>query len=263
MALFVVLGWIETRVSDPFIDMKLMRQRNILITNIVIFIVGFQMFMVYQSLAAMVMSPPPVGFSASITEAGLLQLPSALVQLILAPLIGILIIKIGMKRPMIVGMFILFAGYLYFYYMLNTPGIYDRLHLMLGVSIVSIGMVMAMVGTINMVLASTPREYTGISTGMNSLFRMIGGVIGPVLAGVLMTDYTTKIPVDPVHHIFITIPAMAAYENIIMIAAAAALVSAFILFFTKDILLARERKGGPGGDGPGNKPKGDAGNDGA
>ena len=253
MIMFVVFGWIETKVSDPFIDMKLMKKRNIWVTNIVIFIVGFQMFMIYQSLAAMVMSPAPVGFSATITDAGIIQLPSALVQLILAPLVGILIIKVGMKRPMIVGMFVLFLGYLYFYYVLKTPDIYDKLHLMLGISIVSIGMVLGMVGTINMILASTPLEYTGISTGMNSLFRMTGGVMGPVLAGVLMTEYTTKVIVDPVHNISISIPAMVAYEYIVIIAAVAALVSALMMFLTKDIFLAKERKGGPGKEVPARK----------
>ena len=197
------------------------------------------------------MSPPPVGFSATITEAGLLQLPSALVQLVLAPLVGILIVKVGMKRPMVVGMLVLMGGYLFFYYMLETPAIYDRLHLMLGVSIISIGMVLAMVGTINMVLASTPREYTGISTGMNSLFRMTGGVIGPVVAGVLMTDLATEIPVDPVHHIFVSVPSLAAYEYIVLIAAAAAVVSAVVLLFTEDIFLSREGRGGPGNKGSG------------
>jgi MFS family permease len=254
--MFVVFGWIETKVKDAFVDMKLMKERNILVTNIVIFIIGFQMFMVYQSLAAMVMSPPPVGFSSSITDAGLLQLPSALVQLVLAPLIGILIVKVGMKRPMVAGMFILLAGYLYFYYMLRTPAMYDAVHLMLGISIVSVGMVLGMVGTVNMVLASTPREYTGVSTGMNSLFRMTGGVIGPVVAGVFMTEYTTKITVNPLYHITVSVPSAAAYEYIVLIAAAAAIVSAVAMLFTRDIFLGKERPAGKG-DGPA-KPGGDA-----
>ena len=243
LVMFIVFGWIETKVSDPFIDMALMKKRNILVTNIVIFIVGFQMFMVYQSLAAMVMSPKPIGFSASITDAGLIQLPSALIQLVLAPLIGILIIKVGMKRPMIVGMFVLALGYLYMYYILNHEEMYNQLNVMVGISIIAIGMVTGMVGTVNMVLASTPREYTGISTGMNSLFRMTGGVIGPVLAGVLMTDYTTSIVVDPVHHISMTIPDMVAYEYIVGIAAVAAVISALIMFAANDIFLEKEKKG--------------------
>jgi MFS family permease len=243
--MFILFGWIETKVSDPFIEMHLMKKRNIWVTNVVIFIVGFQMFMVYQSIAALVMSPKPIGFSATITDAGLIQLPSALIQLVLAPLIGVIIIKVGMKRPMIAGMFVLALGYLYMYYIFNHEEMYNQLNVMIGISIIAIGMVAGMVGTINMVLASTPREYTGISTGMNSLFRMTGGVIGPVLAGVLMTDYTTSIIVDPVHHISISIPSMMAYKYIVLIAAFAAILSAIIMFATKDIFLEKGKKDGP------------------
>jgi MFS family permease len=243
--MFILFGWIETKVSDPFIEMHLMKKRNIWVTNIVIFIIGFQMFLVYQSIAALVMSPKPIGFNASITDAGLIQLPSALIQLVLAPLIGVIIIKVGMKRPMIAGMFVLALGYLYLYYIFNHEEMYNQLNLMVGISIIAIGMVAGMVGTINMVLASTPREYTGISTGMNSLFRMTGGVIGPVLAGVLMTEYTTSIIVDPVHHISISIPSMMAYEYIVLIAAAAAILSAIVMFATNDIFLEKGKKDGP------------------
>ncbi len=46
-----------------------------------------------------------------------------------------------------------------------------------------------MVGIINMLVAVTPQEKMGISTGMNQLFRNVGSVIAPAIAGVIETGY--------------------------------------------------------------------------
>ena len=40
------------------------------------------------------------------------------------------------------------------------------------------------VGSMNVVLASTPKQFSGISLGMTLLIYLIGASIGPVIAGI-------------------------------------------------------------------------------
>jgi hypothetical protein len=54
-----------------------------------------------------------------------------------------------------------------------------------------------MVSMINVVVESCSREEFGAASGMNTLFRIIGGSIGPVLAAVVLAGYTFDFPVAP------------------------------------------------------------------
>jgi hypothetical protein len=42
------------------------------------------------------------------------------------------------------------------------------------------------VGGFDIVLQSTPRKFSGISLGMTVLFNLVGGSVGPAVAGIYM-----------------------------------------------------------------------------
>ena len=42
------------------------------------------------------------------------------------------------------------------------------------------------IGSVNVVLTSTPRQFSGISLGMNLLIYLIGASVGPVIAGIYL-----------------------------------------------------------------------------
>lgn len=45
------------------------------------------------------------------------------------------------------------------------------------------------IGSVNVVLTSTPKQFSGISLGMNLLIYLIGASVRPVIAG---TSYASK-----------------------------------------------------------------------
>jgi len=53
-------------------------------------------------------------------------------------------------------------------------------------SIIAAGLSLTQVGGFNIVLESTPRQFSGISLGMTVLFNLIGSSIGPAIAGIYM-----------------------------------------------------------------------------
>src|SRR3712207_4882087 len=90
--LVVAAIWLraETVVPEPLIDLRLLRLRAVLMTNLATFLIGFAMFAAFALIPRFVQAPESTGygFGDSVTTAGLLLLPSALIQLAVGPLAG-------------------------------------------------------------------------------------------------------------------------------------------------------------------------------
>ena len=52
--------------------------------------------------------------------------------------------------------------------------------------IVAAGLALMQIGSVNIVLTSTPKQFSGISLGMNLLIYLIGSSVGPVIAGIYL-----------------------------------------------------------------------------
>jgi MFS family permease len=60
--------------------------------------------------------------------------------------------------------------------------------------LVAIGLALMQIGSVNVVLISTPKQFSGISLGMNLLIYLLGASIGPVIAGTYMQ--ANQIPIE-------------------------------------------------------------------
>jgi len=108
LALFIV---IEKRSPSPLVDFALMLDRRILLANIMIMIVGFSMFTVFQTIPILVQNPQPVGFGGDPISAAKVQVPFALIFLIVGPASGIIISKLGTMKPLIIGTIVSAIGF--------------------------------------------------------------------------------------------------------------------------------------------------------
>jgi len=52
--------------------------------------------------------------------------------------------------------------------------------------IVAAGLALMQIGSVNIVLTSTPKQFSGISLGINPLIYLIGSSVGPVIAGIYL-----------------------------------------------------------------------------
>jgi len=184
-ALFLV---VESRVSQPMINLTVLSKRNVLFTNVTAFVVGLGMFMMFQAIVYLVRSPPPIGFGSSIFDAGLLYVPGSILLLVAGPLAGVVVSKRGAKLPLVLGSVVLSASFLYFYLQHDT-----KLQVVFGLMVMSLGMGFMMVSMINIIIQSVRQAETGMATAMNTLFRTTGGVVGPTIAGVFLAQYVSPL----------------------------------------------------------------------
>jgi MFS family permease len=214
---FVLFVIIERREKYPLVDFKLMLHKSILPASLIIMLVGFSMFMVFQTIPILVRNPEPLGFGEDAISAGKVQLPFAIVLLIFGPTSGFIVSKLGSLKPIIFGTIITTAGFIGLLLFHST-----ELLVSVNLGILSTGLSLTSVGAMNVIILSTPRQFSGISLGMSSLMRIVGASIGPALAGMYMQTNQTSLNIDGIMNYF---PSSMSFDLIFLSAVIVSIIS--------------------------------------
>jgi len=174
---------VETRVPVPLIDMQMMRLRGVWTTNVVGAFVGFGMFASFGFLPQFLQTPSAAGygFDATITESGHLLLPSAVASFVVGFLTARLIGRFGARLVIVTGTLISGAAFASMALFHDTTA-----QLYAATTAQGLGSGLVFSSLAGVVIASVPREQTGVASGMNANIRTIGGSIGSaVMAGIV------------------------------------------------------------------------------
>ncbi|MCU0861960.1 MAG: MFS transporter, partial [Methanomassiliicoccales archaeon] len=186
--------------------------------------VGMSMFLLFQTLPFFLMSPAQVG-GFGVTDAfmiGVYMFPSAVAQLIFAPLAGKWSKTVGADKVLIAGLLLLTGG------MLMLSFWHDALwQVMASVFVAGVGLGFSMVSLINVVAMSCPRKEFGVASGMNTLFRVVGGSIGPVLGAVITSAFLVSY-LPPGSPFPIEIPGEQGYVAVFLVGSLIAFIGAVI-----------------------------------
>jgi EmrB/QacA subfamily drug resistance transporter len=212
LALAAVWVWVEGRVEQPLVEIRVLRRRPVLMTNITAVLVGFGMFASFLLVPQLAQTPQRFGygFSASVTGSGLLMLPSTLVMLVAGPWAGRLAAG-SPRRPLVLGSLAMCVAFI----------VYAAAHgseweICVGGALTGLGIGFAYASMANLVVESVPPDEVGIATGINTIMRTLGGALGAELVATLLTAKT--IAGTP-------IPSEAAYTDAFAVAAVASLLA--------------------------------------
>jgi MFS family permease len=178
LVLFVI---VERRSRSPLVNFQLLTNNTILSANIILVIAFLSMFTVFQTIPVLVRSPQPFGFGESVITTASIQLPFMIVFLLFAPSSGFIISKLGNVKPTIIGSIVSAVGFSSLL-IFHSNGSLVAINL----AVIAVGLSLMQVGGFDIVLQSTPRKFSGISLGMTVLFTLIGGSVGPAVAGIIM-----------------------------------------------------------------------------
>jgi MFS family permease len=226
---FALFLLIERREHYPLIDLQLLGNKVILPSILIILIVGLSNFMVFQTIPILVRNPEPLGFGSDVIDAGTIQLPFALVFLVLGPTSGFIISRLGSLRPVVVGTSIMTASFMGLVFFHNSP-----IAISINLGVLATGLSFAAIGAMNVIILATPKEYTGISLGIATQVRVIGSAIGPALAAMYMQASQTVIGVGSISRSY---PSDLAF---VMIFSSATVITASSIFLS---VLLRRRAG--------------------
>ncbi|VFJ14149.1 MFS transporter [Candidatus Nitrosocosmicus franklandus] len=177
---------IERRMKNPFVNLKLLKNRILLPSYIILIATGITMFMMYPTIVQLVRSPNPLGFGGSSVDAANVQLPFMISFLVFASITPFIINKIGGLKPIIIGGIVSITGALGLLAFHAT-----EFSVSINLAILASGLSLIMTSSWNLVVSLSPKEYAGISVGVGALLLFIGMAIGPALAGVYMANHET------------------------------------------------------------------------
>ncbi len=200
---------IEKRLTFPLIDLKVLADKILLPSNIIMIIVGVSTFMVYQTIPILIRSPRPLGFGGDAITIAAVQLPFMIASLVVSAAGGFFLSRLGNLNLTAIGTIICTVG---FFSILNFHGTESMISATL--AIISVGLSFAIVGCFNVILMSSPQKVQGVSLGISVLLMLVGNSLGPSLAGMYQQMYQNTIP-----SLAGSFPSAQAYNQIFLTAA--------------------------------------------
>lgn len=191
LALFVVWGAVELRVEQPMVDMRMLARRTVLFTNLTALISGFALYMTWVILPQLFQLPrglPPdlasladYGFGTTVTMAGVWILPTSAAVLVGGPVAGLLGRRFGSRGPLVAGMLMVAAGAAGIALFHETAAQVATAFTLCGLGI---GFAFAVMP--KLIVDSVEPSESAVANGMNTVIRVVGGVIGAQVGAVLL-----------------------------------------------------------------------------
>jgi MFS transporter, DHA2 family, multidrug resistance protein len=170
----------EFTVKEPLIDLRLLKNHNFAISNIIMFIFSLGMFGSTFLLPLYLQNS--LGYTAIM--AGAVFLPVGIIQGVMSPLAGFLGDKANPKIPIFIGIFLLAASFF-----LNSYLSYLTEHnfIMLALYMRGLGMGLIFTPLSALSLSEIPREKMAQASGILNVIRQLGGSFGVAILATLLT----------------------------------------------------------------------------
>jgi MFS family permease len=223
LILFII---IERRIDQPLINFKLFSNRTILCANLIILLIGFTHFMIFQSIPILARNPEPLGFGLDAASTGNIQLPFAIIFALFGPTSGIIISRMGSLKPIILGAIITSISFLFMLFV-HT----NEYYISAALAIFATGLSFTAIGAMNIIILFTPPNYIGTSTGLSVLIRILGSSIGPVIAALYMQFNQSDIYMNESYFY----PSSYSFDLIFLTATIVSICSIAIAFYLKKI----------------------------
>jgi MFS family permease len=174
----------EKKSAVPLIDLHLITNKTIFPTVITFLILGFTMFMVYQTIPVLVRAPTPEGLGGNALTASMILLPFTIIFLVLSPFVSKIITKLGNLKPFVIASLFTFLGCVCIYFFHA-----NELQIMTSLGIVAIGLALINTIAMNIVLLLTPKQFGGVVIGIIQVFTFTGMAIGPVISSLYLESF--------------------------------------------------------------------------
>ncbi|AXT86360.1 MFS transporter [Aeromicrobium sp. A1-2] len=184
----LVVTWIrvEQRSASPLIDMRMMRLPGVWTTNLVALLVGVGMYASFGFIPQFNQTPTAngYGFGSSVTDSGILMLPSAIATFIAGLIAASIARRVGPKAVVVFGA-ALGSGGMFMLAFFHA----ERWQVYVSNGIVGLGIGLAFACLAGLIVGAVPPEQTGVASGMNANIRTIGGSIGTAIMASIVTAH--------------------------------------------------------------------------
>lgn len=177
----------EARTPSPMVEVQLLKSRPLLMANIQQFIfglftVGTFSFIPYYA---------QVGYGMSPSTSGLILTVRSIALVLLSIVSSVALIRLGYRRPMVVGVTIIACGLFLLGLGLRDLGIPNVAWLSIIMVITGVGLGIGAPASNNAALDVIPGKISSIS-GVRGVFRNVGGIVGAAMVVIVLSHFSDK-----------------------------------------------------------------------
>jgi EmrB/QacA subfamily drug resistance transporter len=189
---------VERRAAEPIVPLRLFKNRMVLAAVVTRFLAGMAMFGALSFVPLFLQSVT----GASATRAGVVLTPFVLGWVVMSVVSARLVLRIGYRTVVVIGMACLMVAFLLFQRWSVTLSSGSA---MVDVLLAGIGMGMVVVPMLIAVQSVVARSDLGAATSLTQFFMSIGGALGLSLMGAVMSQRLhAGLPmVDALHGVFV------------------------------------------------------------
>jgi MFS family permease len=216
--------WIvwELRIKNPMFNLRLFKQRSLVLTLVATAFVAVGLFAAGGLLGPILQQSPttlPVGLGLTPTQAGLYGLISGVIGFGLSPVGGRVAAKFGAKVTLAAGSIIGIIGFIGFIFAVHNLPL-----AIVAVVVTGIGTALVLVGLPNVIVENVDAKDTSEAIGMiYSVGRTLFAAVGTAIAGIILASSTVPETTAP------TIASWNATIIFVIVTAAIALVATLMI----------------------------------
>ena len=226
-----VFLFIETKTSEPIVDLKFFKNSvfvNTLVNNFVVF-----MAMMGAVFLVPVFVETYLGYDA--TKTGYLFIPMAFFMVIASPLGASLTGKVQPRYVIFASTFVAAIG-IYLFSFLDPRS--TALAVIVPLSVMAFGMGFGMAQRTNVIAAVVPTEEIGMASSILALGRNIAGAFGIAVFGTILTNTTNRNVLDIAYRSIVKISNPEIYKQAIELIILKAQINAYgVVFITASAVL--------------------------
>ena len=177
---FIIFLTRELSYENPILDLRILKNRNFGLSNIMFFIFGIAFF--GNAFLLPIYLQNSLGYTA--LQAGLIFFPVGIIQAIMSPVAGKMTDKLNPKIPISIGIILTFLS-MYLYKDLSLSTEYGDIIVPLIIRGFGLGFMFVPLSTI--AINNIAPEKMAQATGLFNTIRQVGGSFGVAILGTLLT----------------------------------------------------------------------------
>lgn len=180
VALVLFVLW-EIRSKSPMLDMKLFKDRGFAISSLTLTLTFLAMSGVFFALGQLIQLI--MGYSA--LQSSFAFIPLILPMMFVGPLIPNVVKKIGARNTVSIGLAVTATAFVIMSFWTADLTYWQLFGTM---AVMMLGISAAMTPGTNILMASVPRNRSGMGSAMNDTTRELGGALGVAVLGAILTS---------------------------------------------------------------------------
>ncbi|CAM3246010.1 MFS transporter [Mycolicibacterium frederiksbergense] len=220
VVVLLIWGWLELRIHEPLVDLRVSARGPVLLTNLASIAMGFALFSSQIAFPQLLELPKEAGgLGMPLLQASLFLMPAGLAMLVMSPLAGRLGRIWGPKPLLVGGAAIMGTGYLVALFSDLHAG-----HILIINVLIGIGIGLGYAAMPTLIMRAVPASETGAANGLNTLMRSLGTATAAAVIAAVLARYTVDVGGLPV-------PSTAGFQSAFMFGLGAAVLCTVIAIF--------------------------------